>query len=94
MKSTALFMRGAEEEKARDKERQKRNEQRAGLINDKRTELGMASIAWMRVAKRIGQSAGLRAIFKEVRSDKWVCWQVFEGAGASFYLHMMCRFAL
>jgi cleavage stimulation factor subunit 3 len=74
---------GAEEEREKEKERQRKNEQRALVILDKRTELGMASIAWMRVAKRVGQSAGLRATFKEIRSDKWVCWQVFEAAGKS-----------
>ena len=73
----------AEEEREKEKERQKKNEQRALVILDKRTELGMASIAWMRVAKRVGQSAGLRSTFKEIRSDKWVCWQVFEAAGNS-----------
>lgn len=74
---------GAEEEREKEKERQRKNEQRALVILDKRTELGMASIAWMRVAKRLGQSAGLRSTFKEIRSDKWVCWQVFEAAGKS-----------
>jgi cleavage stimulation factor subunit 3 len=74
---------GAEEEREKEKERQRKNEQRALVILDKRTELGMASVAWMRIAKRIGQSAGLRATFKEIRSDKWVCWQVFEAAGKS-----------
>ena len=74
---------GAEEEREKEKERQRKNEQRALVILDKRTELGMASIAWMRVAKRVGQSAGLRVTFKEIRSEKWVCWQVFEAAGKS-----------
>ena len=82
---------GAEEEREKEKERQRKNEQRALVILDKRTELGVASIAWMRVAKRVGQSAGLRATFKEIRSDKWVCWQVFEAAGKSCLSGILIR---
>lgn len=76
---------GAEEEREKERERQRKNEQRALVILDKRTELGVASIAWMRVAKRVGQSSGLRVTFKEIRSEKWVCWQVFEAAGKSHW---------
>ncbi|KIM32651.1 hypothetical protein M408DRAFT_62773 [Serendipita vermifera MAFF 305830] len=56
------------------------NERMEGILIDKRTELGQASLAWLRYAKRVGQSVGMRNTFKEIRSDKWVCWQVYEAA--------------
>jgi cleavage stimulation factor subunit 3 len=71
----------AAEAKEREKERLRENEKREALLINKRVELGQVSIAWMRYAKRVGQSVGLRNVFKEVRADKWVCWQVFECAG-------------
>lgn len=71
----------AAEAKEREKERLRENEKRESLLINKRVELGQVSIAWMRYAKRVGQSVGLRNVFKEVRADKWVCWQVFECAG-------------
>lgn len=69
------------EAKEREKEKARENERMEGILNDKRTELGQASIAWLRYAKRAGQSLGMRNTFKEIRSDKWVCWQVYEAAG-------------
>ena len=71
------------EAKEREKERARENERMEAIIVDKRTELGQASIAWLRYAKRAGQSSSMRNIFKEIRADKWVCWQVFEAAGES-----------
>ncbi|KAG8827959.1 mRNA 3'-end-processing protein rna14 [Serendipita sp. 399] len=70
----------AAEAKEREQEREAENERREAVLITKRVELGQASIAWMRYAKRVGQSAGLRNVFKEIRADKWVCWQVFEAA--------------
>ena len=72
------------EAKEKEKERVKENEQMEAVLIDKRTELGQASIAWLRYAKRAGQSAGMRNAFKEIRADKWVCWQVYEAAGECF----------
>jgi cleavage stimulation factor subunit 3 len=69
------------EAKEREREREEENKRREMILVDKRIELGQVSIAWMRYAKRVAQSAGLRNVFKEVRADKWVCWQVFEAAG-------------
>lgn len=69
------------EAKAREAERLRQNEQREASMIDKRTELGQVSIAWMRYARRVAGSQGLRNVFKEVRGDKWVCWWVFEAAG-------------
>jgi cleavage stimulation factor subunit 3 len=70
-----------EQAKERERERQRENERREARLIDKRVELGLACIAWMRYAKRIAGTAGMRNIFKEVRADKWVSWQVFEAAG-------------
>jgi cleavage stimulation factor subunit 3 len=72
------------EAKEREKERVKENERMEAVLIDKRTELGQASIAWLRYAKRAGQSSGMRNTFKEIRADKWVCWQVYEAAGGRF----------
>jgi cleavage stimulation factor subunit 3 len=72
------------EAKEREKERVKENERTEAVLIDKRTELGQASIAWLRYAKRAGQSAGMRNAFKEIRADKWVSWQVYEAAGEYF----------
>ena len=69
------------EAKEREKARQQENERREALLIAKRVELGQVSIAWMRYSKRVGQSAGLRSTFREIRADKWVGWQVFEAAG-------------
>jgi hypothetical protein len=74
------------EAKEREKERVKENERMEVVLIDKRTELGQASIAWLRYAKRAGQSAGMRNTFKEIRADKWVCWQVYEAAGECLIL--------
>ncbi|KAG8785345.1 mRNA 3'-end-processing protein rna14 [Serendipita sp. 397] len=70
----------AAEAKERELERERENERREAILVAKRVELGQVNIAWMRYAKRVGQSAGLRNVFKEIRADKWVCWQVFESA--------------
>ena len=85
----------AAEAKEREKERLRENEKREALLINKRVELGQVSIAWMRYAKRVGQSVGLRNVFKEVRADKWVCWQVFECAGefrSGFFKFIGCQF--
>ncbi|CAG8606746.1 570_t:CDS:2, partial [Acaulospora colombiana] len=68
------------EAKEREREREEENKRREMILIDKRIELGQVGIAWMRYAKRVGQSAGMRNVFKEIRADKWVCWQVFEAA--------------
>ncbi|CAG7852297.1 mRNA 3'-end-processing protein RNA14 [Serendipita indica DSM 11827] len=68
------------EAKEQEKARQLENERREAILIAKRVELGQVSIAWMRYSKRVGQSAGLRSTFREIRADKWVCWQVFEAA--------------
>lgn len=70
-----------EQAKERERERQRENERREARLIDKRIELGLACIAWMRYARRVGGTAGMRNVFKEVRADKWVSWQVFEAAG-------------
>ena len=69
------------EAKEREKEKAKENERMESVLIDKRAELGQASIAWLRYSKRAGQSMGLRNTFKEMRADRWVCWQVYEAAG-------------
>ena len=52
------------------------------LIADRRQELGIFWIQYMRFARRTGGLRPAREVFSQARKDrKWVTWEVFEAAG-------------
>jgi cleavage stimulation factor subunit 3 len=47
----------------------------------RRTELGIAWIAYMRFARRAEGLKPARNVFGKARKDKWISWEIYEAAG-------------
>lgn len=47
----------------------------------RRTELGIAWIAYMRFARRAEGLKPARTVFGKARKDKWISWEIYEAAG-------------
>jgi cleavage stimulation factor subunit 3 len=49
----------------------------------RRTELGIAWIAYMRFARRAEGLKPARTVFGKARKDKWISWEIYEAAGTT-----------
>ena len=50
-------------------------------LSRRRTELGIAWIAYMRFARRAEGLKPARNVFGKARKDKWISWEIYEAAG-------------
>lgn len=51
----------------------------------RRTELGIAWIAYMRFARRAEGLKPARTVFGKARKDKWISWEIYEAAGKKYF---------
>ena len=56
----------------------------------RRTELGIAWIAYMRFARRAEGLKPARNVFGKARKDKWISWEIYEAAGLELRFYLEC----
>ncbi|KAH8101899.1 hypothetical protein BXZ70DRAFT_932395 [Cristinia sonorae] len=54
-------------------------------LSDRRTEYGVAWIAYIRFARRAESQRAARDVFAKARKDKWTPWEVYEAAALMEY---------